>query len=171
MHVETDLERIRQLAEERDEENWEFRTFLRERGQLEVDACVHRILDEVQAQVDCAACMNCCKVLQPTVTDAEIEQLSKALSISVEDFRRQYIERSEVGESMIRGLPCPFLEGNRCGVKAQQPESCREFPYLHKDGFTFRLMGVISNYAVCPIVFNVYERLKRELHWRPRRRR
>jgi hypothetical protein len=29
--------------------------------------------------------------------------------------------------------------------------------------FVFRLIGVVENYAVCPIVFNVHEHLKVEL--------
>lgn len=168
-YIETDLERIRQLAEERDDENWKFRTFLKQ--QDDIDVRVHRILEEVEAQIDCAACMNCCKELMPSVDDADIERLSGALAMSPEDFRQQYVEDGKINGLVLRGLPCPFLEGDRCGVEAEQPECCREFPYLHKDGFVFRLMGVCSNYGVCPIIFNVYERLKHELGWRPRRRR
>ena len=169
MHIETDLDCIRELAEERDDENWEFRTFLKNRDDDDIDARVHRILKEVEAQIDCAACRNCCKELRPTLDDEDIERLSQALSVSPEEFRRQYVKKSEMGGLVLRGLPCPFLKDNRCSVEAHRPEDCRGFPYLHKDGFTHRLMGVVSNYAVCPIVFNVYEQLKDELDWRPRR--
>ncbi len=30
----------------------------------------------------------------------------------------------------------------------------------HKEEFASRLIGVINNYSICPIVFNVYEALK-----------
>jgi len=33
----------------------------------------------------------------------------------------------------------------------------------NKEDFVFRLIGVVGNYDVCPIVFNVYEQLKAEL--------
>jgi hypothetical protein len=42
---------------------------------------------------------------------------------------------------------------------------------LNKDEFVFRLMGVIGNYEICPIVFNVYEMLKRRFSWPKIRRR
>ncbi|MBW1737720.1 MAG: hypothetical protein JRJ69_09220 [Deltaproteobacteria bacterium] len=50
-----------------------------------------------------------------------------------------------------------------CSHYELRPEACRSFPHLHKEEFVSRLMGVIQNYAVCPIIFNVYERLKNEL--------
>jgi Fe-S-cluster containining protein len=56
--------------------------------------------------------------------------------------------------------PCPFLEGNLCSNYDHRPGDCRSFPHLHKHDFIFRLWNVADNCAVCPIVFNVYERLK-----------
>lgn len=170
MHIETDLKRIRQSAEERNDENWEFRTFLKHCDEDDIDAHVHAILREVEAQVDCAACMNCCRELRPGMSDADITRLAQALSMTTEDFRQQYVEKTEMGEVLLRGLPCPFLKDNRCNVEAHRPDDCRGFPYLHKDGSTERLMGVVLNYAICPIVYNVCEQLKQKLRWRPRRR-
>ncbi len=33
----------------------------------------------------------------------------------------------------------------------------------YENDFVFRLIGVIQNYSICPIVFNVYEALKHRL--------
>ena len=44
-----------------------------------------------------------------------------------------------------------------------RPKDCVSYPYLLKKDFTSRLMGVIGNCSVCPIVFNVYELLKDEV--------
>lgn len=171
MRVETDLESIRQLAEERKDENWEFRTFLKQCDEDDVDARVHRILDEVNAQVDCTACGNCCTVIWPKISDADIERLAECLYMTPEGFRAQYIMKDEDGDIVLRGQPCPFLEDKRCTVYPNRPENCRSYPHLHKEWFNSRLISVISNYAVCPIVFNVYERLKDEIWSRRRRRR
>jgi hypothetical protein len=48
-----------------------------------------------------------------------------------------------------------------------RPNDCRLFPHLHKKGFVFRLIQVVENCSICPIVFNVFERLKQELWHKP----
>ena len=50
-----------EMAKERDEENWEFRAFLKQYDMApkEIDAIVHRITDEVTSQIDCIKCANC----------------------------------------------------------------------------------------------------------------
>lgn len=47
--------------------------------------------------------------------------------------------------------------------KKKEDENCISYPHLHKKDFTSRLIGVIENCSVCPIVFNVYERLKERI--------
>ncbi len=36
-----------------------------------------------------------------------------------------------------------------------RPDDCRSYPHLHKRDFISRLINVIGNYSVCPIVFNI----------------
>jgi uncharacterized protein len=171
MELETDLEVIRQLSEEREDENWEFRTFLKGYGQDEADARVHRLYEEVSAQIDCTACGNCCVALRIEMNDADVQGMAEGLSMTPEEFREQYIQKDEEGHDGLCGQPCVFLRDRKCTVYAHRPEPCRSYPFLHKEGFVFRLMGVISNCSICPIVFNVYERLKDEIWSRRRRRR
>jgi hypothetical protein len=40
---------------------------------------------------------------------------------------------------------------------------CRSYPHLHKKDFAHRVIKVIDNCSICPIAFNVFERLKAEL--------
>lgn len=42
-------------------------------------------------------------------------------------------------------------------------KDCVSYPYLLKKNFTSRLMVVIGDCSVCPIVFNVYKLLKDEV--------
>ncbi|MBV7334443.1 YkgJ family cysteine cluster protein [Chloroflexi bacterium TSY] len=70
---------------------------------------------------------------------------------------------AHANEYVFNELPCPFLEGNLCSNYAHRPKTCASFPHLHKPVFRGRLFGVLSNYATCPIVFNVYEKLKVKL--------
>ena len=48
-------------------------------------------------------------------------------------------------------------------LAAVRVADCRSYPHLHKKDMASRLLGVIENAAVCPIVFGVLERLKAEL--------
>ena len=170
MAIETNLERIKVLAEEREDENWRFRTFLK-RSETNIDLIVHRLLDEVVEEIDCRTCANCCVQLCPNVDEAYIERLTDLTGISREAFEERYVKLDDSGLPLLKGPPCPFLKDRHCTIYVARPDVCREYPHLHKEGFTQRLVGVISNYALCPIVFNVYERLKDEVGFRRQRRR
>jgi Fe-S-cluster containining protein len=61
--------------------------------------------------------------------------------------------------------PCPMLNGKLCSIYETRPEVCRSFPHLEQPNFTYRLIGVIENVAICPIAFNAFEDLKAKLGW------
>ena len=66
----------------------------------------------------------------------------------------------------LNSKPCQFLKDKNCTIYELRPEECHAYPYLHKDDFTSRLFGVIENYEICPIVYNVYELLKLKLNFK-----
>lgn len=165
MNIITDLESIGKLAKKRERENMRFRTFLK-RHEEEADAYVQEVLQGVLPLIDCRACANCCKDMSPEVTQSDIQRMAAALSMSPDAFRQRYITQGMLDETQLNELPCPFLENNLCSLYAIRPKVCAEYPHLHKENFTHRLLGVVSNYGTCPIVFNVYERLKEKFEWR-----
>lgn len=170
MRLEKDPARIRQLARERDEENWRFRSFLKQSDMdiEEMDAIVHRIHEEVAGRIDCTECGNCCRRVLPFLSKTDTERLASGLGISVGELADRHFEYNEEEEAFtFNRRPCPFLADDRCSVYEFRPDECRSYPHLHKDEFVFRLMGVVFNYEICPIVFNVYERLKEELWHAP----
>lgn len=165
--IETNLEKIASLAEKRQDENYRFRTFLKNRDDKKTDQVVHRLNDEISAQIDCTTCGNCCKTYMISLEKADITRLSGFLGITDEECMSKYLEVSQEERTIIfNKIPCHFLCENKCTVYAARPEDCRSYPHLHNENFTSRLYGVISNYAVCPIVFNVFERLKDEMRFR-----
>jgi len=165
MNLQTDHKIVFALAEEKKDENWRFRSFLKRCGlnSEELDAIVHRHYEDVASQIDCLECGNCCRLILPTLSDDDVKNLAAGLGISPEEVIEVYLVRNESGELTLNQLPCPLLEGNRCRVFDHRPENCRSYPHLHKKDFVFRLINVVWNYSICPIVFNVYERLKEEL--------
>ena len=135
-----------------------------------LDALVHEILAEVTAAIDCTTCANCCREMGVAVESEEIERLARHMGISAEEFESRHVATdNDYGEKFMPETPCPFLGGTLCTIYEDRPSVCREFPHLHKEGFRSRLLGVVDNSALCPIVFNVLEELKRRTRWRARR--
>ena len=167
MKIEKDLKTIERIAKEKEEENWDFRAFLKQLDMEmdELDSIVHRINDEVSAQIDCTECGNCCKQVRPSLDEEDISRFAFGLKISGDELREEYLaqDSDEPSKHLFNALPCPFLADNMCTNYECRPKACSSYPHLHKDKFVTRLWGVVENYAICPIVFNVYERLKNEL--------
>jgi uncharacterized protein len=165
----TDPKETQRLAEEKLDENYDFRAYFM--GYLKwsdkrLDEAVHTILNDVEKHIDCSKCMNCCIESQASMDETEIQSVADKLNMSVEDFLAKYFNKNKFGEMVITTTPCPFFIKMTCTIDDCKPVKCREFPFLHKDGFRSRSLGVIANTTLCPIVYNVIEELKTEVGWR-----
>ena len=161
--METDLIKIGNLAKQREDENWTFRTFLKGYDIKNLDTIVRNLFKQVSEAIDCTACGNCCKAMQPILKKKDINKLSKTLNITPDQFIAKYVDKDKDGDNILNQIPCPFLNDNKCTLYDARPVDCSSYPHLHKKDFVFRLIGVINNYSICPIVFNVYEALKNQL--------
>lgn len=157
--LELDLSRIRQLSEERDDENWEFRSWLKDNAPDDIDDLVKALSQKYFALIDCTQCANCCRSLQLELKGSELHTIAKTLGQSIEAFEKQSMSEGKVNPS------CPMLDGTLCSIYENRPEVCRSFSHLEAPEFTSRLMGVIGNLSICPIAFNAYEELKVKLAW------
>jgi uncharacterized protein len=167
MHpLQTNLTIIATLAEEKEDENYEFRSFLKMQDEDEVDAVVHQLNNEITPNIDCTTCGNCCKTLMISITPPERPFFSQHFNLSQEDANEQYLTQSADGDTIMNTMPCIFLADKKCTVYEQRFTDCREFPHLHKPGFTSRLFGMVMYYGICPIVFNVMEALKTRMGFR-----
>jgi Fe-S-cluster containining protein len=166
-----ELPRIRRYSRHNEAEDMRFRAFVKTRLPLsnaELDAVVRETTDAVWQELDCLTCGNCCRTLQIVVDNADIRRLSTRLGLTSKQFAARYVSVAEDKAQHFTSTPCPFLgQDNRCSVYEDRPQACRDFPYLHTDGFRQRMLVMIENGALCPIVFNVYQRLKQRL-WKRR---
>ena len=169
MKIELDLDIIKRNAKIREDQNYKFRSFLKGQDSEKIDKIVHDLYEKVLEKVDCTECANCCIELETSFRLDEIDRLTNELQIDREEFIKQSTKPDEFGEEdklYLNSKPCQFLKGKKCTIFSLRPEECNSFPYLHKEGFTSRLYGVIDNYELCPIVYNVYELLKRRLNFK-----
>ena len=157
--IETDLSRIKQLSQEHDDENWDFRSWLKQNAPDNIDGIVHGLSQKYFTLIDCKQCANCCRSLHAEFKKSELLHIAMTLGQSIEVFEKQFMSEGEVNP------PCPMLDGKLCSIYENRPEVCRTYPHLEKPRFTSRLMGVIDNVAVCPIAFNAFEELKTKLGW------
>jgi len=163
---ETDLKRIRELAEQKKDENSNFRAHIKncDIEPEEIDAIVRRLDAYVSSKMDCRQCANCCSELPAALGREDIARLAQAEGITPDQFERKYLDKTdEPDRFLIRQKPCPFLDGKLCRHYHVRPESCAEFPFLHKPNFTTRSTMALWNLPYCPIVYNVYELLKQEV--------
>jgi Fe-S-cluster containining protein len=163
--METNLQKIERTSKIKNDENWEFRSFLKgcDISLEELDSIVHELFDLVSSEIDCTKCANCCKKVSPILNKNDIKKLSKSAGISIPNFKKQFLKKKDGGDYTFNRLPCPFLENNICTQYKSRPSDCESYPHLHKEEFVFRLIGVVNNYSICPIVFNVYELLKERI--------
>ncbi|PYY15658.1 MAG: hypothetical protein DMG61_06585 [Acidobacteria bacterium] len=170
-----DLVQIRERAEEKEDENYRFRQFLKSRCNLEPDEIDRRVFAStrrVWAGIDCTKCANCCREVQPTFSEKEVERLAHRLEMTREQFIESYLERSEPdcdNPWITRTLPCPFLKDNLCSVYEDRPADCSGYPYLYEPDFVCRTLGMIERTLTCPIVYEVMEELKKSLGFSRRR--
>jgi len=162
--METDLSRIQSLSQEHGDENWEFRSWLKQNAPDNIDCVVEALSQKYFALIDCTQCANCCRSLQTEFHKSELHIIAKTLGQSIEAFEKQFMS-----EGMVNP-PCPMLNGKLCSIYENRPEVCRSYPHLEQPRFTTRLMGVIGNVAICPIAFNAFEELKTKLGWLQGRR-
>lgn len=152
MRLEINLEKIALTAKEKATENKAFSVFLQQQNTTEIDAIVHKLSADITPKISCTDCGNCCKNLRPI---ASAEALSP------------FVEPSKIeAYKYLESFTCKNLKCNTCSVYETRPLECREYPYLHRDNFAARAHEIRQNYAVCPIVFNVFNSLKASLKWK-----
>jgi len=167
--MQSDYKDLEKLAKEKEDENWDFRKFLKFHDELsdkELDELVSKIADKYESEIECINCGRCCKKLKPTLSRQDQQRLANRLEMTVSQLRKQYLEYDESDDEpawQIKNVPCPFQKDNKCTVYEDRPDDCRGYPYLHKPGFNGRTMGMIERTFTCPIVFNVMEELKEEV--------
>jgi Fe-S-cluster containining protein len=134
-----------------------------------LDAHFLRLHKELFAGYDCSKCSNCCKVLTITLEDDEVAAIARFLGQSAGDFAAGHLVEDE-GKHAFKSRPCEFLGDNgQCGIKSCRPAVCEGYPYTDRPRRSWSMLSVVYSAEVCPVVFEILERLKEIYRFRNRR--
>jgi Fe-S-cluster containining protein len=165
----TDLVEIRRLGEKRRNENLRLRQHMKRRNFEE--RRLKRIAQEIEEQIDCTTCANCCRVASVKIVERDVEKLARYLRISPKQFLEQYTQPDEEEGVVLKRNPggCVFLDGNLCSIYEARPHTCQDFPHLiHGAGSLLsRLWRMPDRACYCPIVYNTLEAWKPVVRFQP----
>jgi hypothetical protein len=161
----TDLVQIRRLGQQKRDENSRFRAYLR--NHRHSDRRLRRFGEDIEAQIDCTTCANCCRVSEVEITDRDIDKLAKFLGMSREEFLSDSTQRDEAGHLILRKTEagCVFLKDNLCTVYEARPHNCANFPHLVRGtgSIASRMWRLVERAEYCPIVYNWMEKVKEDI--------
>jgi len=165
----TDLVQIARLGAKKRDENFRFRAYLK--NHRHSDRRLQNFAEEIQEQIDCTKCANCCRVTETGIQERDIERLAKFIGVTREEFMRDYTMRAEEDNELIlkRGESgCVFLKDNLCTVYEARPQNCAKFPHLVRgDGsIASRMWSMVDRTEFCPIVYNWMEKVKDDMGFR-----
>lgn len=152
-------------AQKRERENLEFRTFLKcNADDKELDEQFARLHKELFANYDCNRCRNCCKVYHGSIPETDIENDSLHFKMDSKEFVERYLAGKDAeGNYQTKHKPCDFLQKDgRCKLGDCKPDSCKKYPYTNQPGRLSSLYSVLDTVSVCPVAFEIYERMKTE---------
>ena len=163
----TDLVQIRMLGEKKRDENTRFRKAMKSHS----DRILRRIAQDIEEQIDCTACANCCKFATVRLSERDVERLARHLRIPAARFLADYTVESAAEGRILRRDPaagCVFLSGNECSIYEARPDICQRFPHLVRGqgSIASRMWEFVDRACYCPIVYNSLEAFKDELRFK-----
>ena len=87
--------------------------------------------------------------------------MASHLKMKESAFISQYLRIDEDGDYVFKEMPCPFLmPDNYCMLYNSRTKACREYPHTDSKNIKSILKICELNTQTCPIVKNIFERLK-----------
>ncbi len=170
-----DPEKVAEWAQWKEEENAAFRVFLKGHADpKELDRQFLALHRELFSRYDCNACRNCCKQYRGCLSGEETEKCAEKLGLSPDEFKAKYLYRNPEGTYETNHMPCDFLQADgSCLLGECKPVDCADYPFTARPDRISCLLGILDAVFVCPVVYEMMERLKKTygfVHRRNKRR-
>jgi len=151
--------------------NYQFRSWLKFHVNPEdLDRHFLKLHNELFSNYDCSRCRNCCKKYYGSIPKTDLRKDASYLGLTVDEFREKYLDTTEEpGENGYRtkNKPCDFLDqdGN-CILGECKPTACTEYPHTNKPDRMESLLSFLDAVSVCPVAYEICERLKSHYNFR-----
>ena len=92
------------------------------------------------------------------------------MGIAVEQFMDSFLEKVKllIGYH-TNHKPCDFLqEDGNCKPGNCKLDSCKKYPYTDQPERLCSLLGMLDTVSICPVAFEMFERLKKEYGFKRR---
>ena len=163
--------KVKEAFKRIEDENYAFRAYLKNHAdENDLDKQFLELHKELFLTYDCSKCRNCCKEYSASFQEEELAPVAAFLKMEEKDFRDKYINE-EFGDYQLNVRPCCFLkEDSGCQIEECKPTSCRDYPYTDKPERLLSLLSILNSTSICPVVFEMFERLKQEYRFKRRKR-
>lgn len=160
--------RIKDEFKKVEKESHRFRTYLKiHADEDELDEQFLELHNELFKNYDCNKCRNCCREYVMTFEESDINSVAKELKITKDEVINKYIKITGNGYESKDKICCFLNEKDgTCKIENCKPEGCREYPFTNKPERLFSLLSIIESASVCPVVFEMLERLKKIYRFR-----
>ena len=159
-----DLERFKSKAGSKKKNIATFFKSLSKMSNNRVDELFHEAHEMAFQQIDCLDCANCCKTTSPIFNQQDVSRIAKHLRIKSTTFSNQYLKVDEDGDMVLKSSPCAFLgEDNKCQIYAVRPKACREYPHTDSKKVKELITITEKNALMCPAVFQMVERIEKQM--------
>lgn len=156
------IQELTNIAKKKASSNKDLIKKLKKKTPKNLDLVVSELHERAFEEYDCLECGNCCKSLGPRITDRDIEQLSKSQKMKPSVFVERYLKIDEDKDYVFQSMPCPFIgHDNYCHIYNDRPKACREYPHTDRKKFFQLLELSLKNTETCPIVYSIFEELKK----------
>ena len=160
---------VKAASKRLEDKNFRFRTYLKCHADEEtLDKQFLELHEELFAGYDCRQCRNCCKEYRGSFGygEKEITAAADHLKLPVSEFKAKFIKEID-GNYHAKECPCTFLNKEmECILGDAKPDTCKKFPYTNQPERLWSLLGVLEFAGVCPVVFEILERLKKIYRFR-----
>lgn len=148
-----------------EQQNFEFRTFLKIHADYnELDSQFSMLHKELFANYDCSKCANCCRTYDVVLDKNEVKKIAEFLKKTRDEFSTKYLLLADTGSEkqyVFKHKPCSFLDdGGKCQIQDCKPNACKDYPFTDKPDRLFSMYSVIDHASLCPVAFEILERLK-----------